>query len=74
MKKRQKKKHAFSVRKAEENVRDEGPGIAAKDYSYCIWGSQEIHQAEGLKENFVTSKIKVSKEKGRQKLATLFFQ
>lgn len=53
-------------------MRDEGPGIAAKDCSYCIWGSQEKHQAEGLKKNFVSSKRKVSKEKGRQKLATLF--
>ena len=63
LKKRQKKKHAFSVRKAEENVRDEGPGIAAKGYSYCIWCSQEMHQAEGLKENFVSSKKKFLKGK-----------
>lgn len=54
-------------------MRHEGPGIAAKDYNYCIWGSQAMHQAERLKENFVSLKRKVSKEKGGQKLATLFF-
>lgn len=54
-------------------MRDEGVGIAGKDYSYSIWVSHAIYQTEGLKEYFFPSKRKVSKEGGGQTLATLLF-
>lgn len=45
-------------------MRGEEPGRAAQDYS--CWNPLEMHQAEGLKEDFVSSKGKVSKKKGGQ--------
>lgn len=50
-------------------MRDEGVGIAGKDYSYCIL----MKFIRGIKEVIFPFKIKVSKEQGGQKLATLFF-